>query len=36
MENRKNDSKVGIFHSLKFKVMILAEAFLIIQLWDVS
>ena len=30
MENRKNDSKVGIFHSLKFKVMILAEAFLII------
>lgn len=32
MENRKNDSKVGIFHSLKFKVMILAEAFLIIAI----
>lgn len=27
---KKNDSKVGIFHSLKFKVMILAESFLII------
>lgn len=32
MENRKNDSKVGIFYSLKFKVMILAEAFLIIAI----
>lgn len=30
MKKKKNDSKVGIFHSLKFKVMILAESFLII------
>lgn len=30
MKNRKDDSRVGIFHSLKFKVMILAETFLII------
>lgn len=29
-KKKKNDSKVGIFHSLKFKVMILAEFFLII------
>ncbi len=30
MKNKKDDSRVGIFHSLKFKVMILAETFLII------
>lgn len=30
MNEKKSDSKVSIFHSLKFKVMILAEAFLII------
>lgn len=30
MKKKKNDGKVGIFHSLKFKVMILAETFLIL------
>ncbi len=29
-KNKKNDSKVGFFHSLKFKIMILAESFLVI------
>lgn len=29
-KEKKNDSKVGFFHSLKFKVMLLAESFLII------
>lgn len=30
MEERKKSDKVGFFHSLKFKVMILAESFLVI------
>lgn len=30
METKKSDSRVGFFHSLKFKIMVLAEVFVII------